>query len=86
MPQRLIQRLQQHRPVGATASGWLAFQLGVLLLASSLLLAVVPLFWALLEGSRRLRRPWWGDRREDFNQDTPTKPTDWGTDHVSSQK
>ena len=48
--------------MGATASGWLAFQLGVLLLASSLLLAVVPLFWALLEGSRRLRRPWWGDR------------------------
>jgi hypothetical protein len=36
--------------------------LGVLLLASSLLLAVPPLFWALLQGSRCHRRPWWSDK------------------------
>ena len=59
---RLIQRLQQHRPEAASPSGWLAFQLGLLLLASSILLAVIPLFWALLEGTRRGRLPWWGDR------------------------
>ena len=59
---RLIQRLQQHRPEAASPSGWLAFQLGLLLLASSILLAVIPLFWALLEGTRRGRLSWWGDR------------------------
>ncbi len=58
----LLQWCRQERPVAATASGWLAFQLGVLLLASSLLLAVPPLFWALLQGTRRLRRPWGSDR------------------------
>ncbi|NBR43659.1 MAG: O-antigen ligase domain-containing protein [Synechococcaceae bacterium WB5_2B_268] len=40
----------------------MAFQMGVLLLASSLLLAVPPLFWALLQGSRCHRRPWWSDK------------------------
>jgi hypothetical protein len=57
----LIERLQQQKPAAATESGWLAFQLGVFLVASSLLLAVPPLFWALLQGSRRFRRPWWSD-------------------------
>ena len=54
--------LRCQRPAAATASGWIAFQLGVLLLASSLLLAVPPLFWALLQGSRCHRRPWWSDK------------------------
>ena len=58
----LIERLQQHRPSVATRSGWLAFQLGLFLLASSLLLAVIPLFWALLEGTRHHRPRWWRDR------------------------
>ena len=54
--------LRCQRPAAATAPGWIAFQLGVLLLASSLLLAVPPLFWALLQGSRCHRRPWWSDK------------------------
>ena len=61
-PLPLIERLQQHRPSVATRSGWLAFQLGLFLLASSLLLAVIPLFWALLEGTRHHRPRWWRDR------------------------
>ena len=54
--------VQGQRPAAATASGWIAFQIGVFLLPSSLLLAVPPLFWALLQGSRCKRRPWWNDR------------------------
>jgi len=55
---RVLRWLRQGRPSEATPSGWIGFQLGVLLLASSLLLAVPPLFWALLQGSRHRRRPW----------------------------
>ena len=58
---RVLRWLRQGRPAEATPSGWIGFQLGVLLLASSLLLAVPPLFWALLEGSRHRRRPWLAD-------------------------
>jgi hypothetical protein len=58
---RVLGWLRQGRPAEATPSGWIGFQLGVLLLASSLLLAVPPLFWALLQGSRHRRRPWFDD-------------------------
>ncbi len=58
---RVLRWLRQGRPAEATPSGWIGFQLGVLLLASSLLFAVPPLFWALLQGSRHRRRPWLED-------------------------
>ena len=58
----IIRWIEGQRPAAATASGWIAFQLGVFLLPSSLLIAVPPLFWALLQGSFCLRRSWWSDR------------------------
>ncbi|MEB3171693.1 MAG: O-antigen ligase family protein [Synechococcaceae cyanobacterium] len=48
----LDSRLQQHRPAEASPLGWRCFQLGLLLLASSALLAGLLLFVALVLGSR----------------------------------
>lgn len=49
-------RLMAPRPPGAGALGWRCFQLGIVLLASSAFLAALPLFVALVLGSRG-RRP-----------------------------
>jgi hypothetical protein len=54
---RLLARLRQHRPAEASPLGWCCFQLGLLLLASSAFLAGLPLFVALLLGSRGRRAP-----------------------------
>ncbi len=54
---RLDRRLREHCPAGASPFGWRCFQLGLFLLASSAFLAGVPLFVALLLGSRHRRAP-----------------------------
>ncbi len=55
--QGLDRRLLAHRPPQASPLGWRCFQLGMLLLASSAFLAALPLFLALLLGSRGRRSP-----------------------------
>jgi len=50
------------RPAGASPRGWVLFQLGVLLLPSSVLLASLLLFPALLLGSRSREGSYWRDR------------------------
>ncbi|MFM8258440.1 MAG: O-antigen ligase family protein, partial [Vulcanococcus sp.] len=58
----LVQRLDQERPGEATPLGWRCFQLGMVFLASSALIAALFLLVALILGSRKRARPWWGDR------------------------
>jgi hypothetical protein len=59
--QQWLRRLDATRPEGASPLGWRCFQLGLLLLASSALLAGVLLLVALILGCRQ-RLPWWRDR------------------------
>jgi hypothetical protein len=59
--QEWLQRLDATRPEGASPLGWRCFQLGLLLLASSALLAGILLLVALILGCRQ-RLPWWRDR------------------------
>ncbi|MEB3254750.1 MAG: O-antigen ligase family protein, partial [Synechococcaceae cyanobacterium] len=54
---RLDSRLQRHCPAEAAPLGWRCFQLGILLLASSALLAGLALVVALLLGSRGRQPP-----------------------------
>ena len=61
MRQQWLRRLDATRPEGASPLGWRCFQLGLLLLASSALLAGVLLLVALILGCRQ-RLPWWRDR------------------------
>ena len=61
MNQEWLGRLDAARPEGAAPLGWRCFQLGLLLLASSALLAGVLLLVALILGCRQ-RLPWWRDR------------------------
>ncbi|MCP9841520.1 O-antigen ligase family protein [Synechococcus sp. J7-Johnson] len=61
MRQEWLRRLDATRPEGASPLGWRCFQLGLLLLASSALLAGVLLLVALILGCRQ-RLPWWRDR------------------------
>ncbi|MBC1260414.1 O-antigen ligase family protein [Synechococcus sp. BSF8S] len=61
MTQACLRRLDAARPPGASLLGWRCFQLGLLLLASSALLAGVLLLAALILGCRG-RRPWLQDR------------------------
>ncbi|WP_255142815.1 O-antigen ligase family protein [Synechococcus sp. EJ6-Ellesmere] len=61
MRQEWLRRLDAARPEGASPLGWRCFQLGLLLLASSALLAGVLLLVALILGCRQ-RLPWWRDR------------------------
>ena len=61
MRQEWLQRLDATRPEGASPLGWRCFQLGLLLLASSALLAGILLLVALILGCRQ-RLPWWRDR------------------------
>lgn len=61
MTQACLRRLDAARPPGASPLGWRCFQLGLLLLASSALLAGVLLLAALILGCRG-RRPWLQDR------------------------
>ncbi len=61
MTQACLRRLDAVRPPGASPLGWRCFQLGLLLLASSALLAGVLLLVALILGCRG-RRPWLQDR------------------------
>ena len=56
--QRLFQRLDAGRPGAAHPLGWRCFQLGLLLLASSALLAGLLLLVALVLGSRGRPSPW----------------------------
>lgn len=58
---RLRQRLDEERPPGADPLAWRCFQLGLLVLASSALLASALLLVALVRGSRG-RGPWLADR------------------------
>ena len=51
------QRLRAGCPQAASPVGWLLFQLGLLLLPSTVLLASLLLFPALILGSLRRRRP-----------------------------
>ncbi|EAQ75698.1 O-antigen ligase [Synechococcus sp. WH 5701] len=61
MRQEWLRRLDAARPEGALPLGWRCFQLGLLLLASSALLAGMLLLVALILGCRQ-RLPWWRDR------------------------
>lgn len=61
MRQEWLRRLDATRPEGTSPLGWRCFQLGLLLLASSALLAGVLLLVALILGCRQ-RLPWWRDR------------------------
>lgn len=61
MRQEWLRRLDATRPEVASPLGWRFFQLGLLLLASSALLAGVLLLVALILGCRQ-RLPWWRDR------------------------
>jgi hypothetical protein len=55
-------RLDHERPAAAAPLGWRCFQLGMLFLASSALIAALFLLVALILGSRDRARPWWSDR------------------------
>ena len=61
MRQEWLRHLDAARPEGALPLGWRCFQLGLLLLASSALLAGMLLLVALILGCRQ-RLPWWRDR------------------------
>ncbi|MCP9799300.1 O-antigen ligase [Synechococcus sp. RedBA-s] len=61
MNQPWLGRLDAARPEGASPLGWRCFQLGLLLLASSALLAGALLLVALILGCHQ-RLPWWRDR------------------------
>ena len=54
----LDRQLQRDRPPGANPAGWRCFQLGLLLLPSSALLAALLLLVALIQGSRGRPAPW----------------------------
>ena len=56
-----LARLDQHRPPAAAPLGWRCFQLGLLFLPSSALIAGLLLLVALIQGSCG-RSPWWCDR------------------------
>ncbi len=58
IPRELKERLARDRPPGASALGWACFQVGLVLLASSALLAGLCLLVALILGSRGRERPW----------------------------
>lgn len=58
---RLLAWLDRERPPQAAVLGWRCFQLGLLLLPASALLAGLLLLVALIQGSRG-RAPWWHDR------------------------
>ena len=58
----LNQRLRAGCPEVASPVGWLLFQLGLLLLPSSVLLASLLLFPALILGSLRREGSYWHDR------------------------
>ena len=55
---RLADHLDGDRPDQASPLGWRCFQLGVLMLASSALIAGLLLLVALIQGSRRRVSPW----------------------------
>ena len=57
IPGTLARRLAQGRPEGANPVGWVCFQVGLLLLASSALLGGLSLLVALILGSRGRWRP-----------------------------
>jgi len=63
---RLRDRLDGARPETASPLGWRCFQLGVLFLASSALIAGLLLLVALIQGSRRREAPWWHDPANRF--------------------
>ena len=54
----LDRQLLRDRPPGANPAGWRCFQLGLLLLPSSALLAALLLLVALIQGSRGRPAPW----------------------------
>ena len=58
---RLLAWLDLERPSQAAPLGWRCFQLALLLLPSSALLAGLLLLVALIQGCQR-RPPWWHDR------------------------
>ncbi|MFN9645166.1 MAG: O-antigen ligase family protein [Cyanobacteriota bacterium] len=58
MPGDIAARLAQRRPEGANPTGWICFQLGLVLLASSALLGGLLLLCALIQGSRRRETSW----------------------------
>ena len=58
---RLLAWLDRERPPQAAVLGWRCFQLGLLLLPASALLAGLLFLVALIHGSRG-RAPWWHDR------------------------
>jgi O-antigen ligase len=57
IPGNLQARLAQGRPADATTTGWICFQVGLVLLASSALLGGLCLLAALILGSRGRERP-----------------------------
>ncbi len=54
----LLQRLDAGRPEGTAPLGWRCFQIGLLFLASSALVAGLLLLVALIQGSRHRPSPW----------------------------
>ncbi len=59
---KVVGWLKESRPVAANRTGWLAFQVGLFLLASSALLAGMLLLVALIQGSRKRSQAFWRDR------------------------
>ncbi len=57
IPGVIVARLAERRPEGASPAGWICFQIGLFLLASSALLGGLFLLFALIQGSRGREKP-----------------------------